>query len=362
MLRQHLRAFDRFSVSQIALLATFITLTGGALVFAEEGPVYIWSRVTSKAAFAARDGAGALVFRDEMWLLGGWNPRDKVNFPRICNNEVWRSRDGAAWTLAKPNTFLDDRFDATRDWEGRHTGGYAIYKGRMWVIGGDPNQGHYQSDVWNSSDGQGWSFVNRGRPVPWGPRVLHHTVVFKGWIWILGGQTLPGFAPATEQFYRDVWRTADGVSWSRVVPQEPYWSARGMIGGSAVFKERIWILGGGTYDTPATPKRAFYNDVWSSADGVHWELHAKSAPWSPRQYHDVAVFDDRLWVLEGYDGRNRSDVWHSADGVEWHEVKGTPWNPRHAASVFVHDGALWIVAGSHMRSDVWKLQREPTRP
>ena len=45
----------------------------------------------------------------------------------------------------------------------------------------------------------------------------------------------------------------------------------GMIGGHAVFHDRIWVLGGGSYDTPATPRRKFYNDVWSSADGVHWE-------------------------------------------------------------------------------------------
>jgi hypothetical protein len=77
----------------------------------------------------------------------------------------------------------------------------------------------------------------------------------------------------------------------------------------------------------------------------------------------VAVFDGRLWVLEGYTpGKgNRNDVWYSADGVNWYEVPGTPWKPRHAASVFVHDGALWVVAGNNMESDVWKLRREPGR-
>jgi hypothetical protein len=72
----------------------------------------------------------------------------------------------------------------------------------------------------------------------------------------------------------------------------------------------------------------------------------------------VAVFDDRLWVMEGYDGKgNRNDVWYSSDGVNWYEVPKTPWKARHAASVFVHDKALWMVAGNNMESDVWKLQR-----
>ena len=118
----------------------------------------------------------------------------------------------------------------------------------------------------------------------------------------------------------------------------------------------MWILGGGTYDTPKFPKRKFYNDVWSSSDGVNWLRHVECAPWEPRQYHDVAVFDNRMWVMEGWNQRNRNDVWHSADGVTWHEVPNTPWKPRHAASVFVYENALWVVAGNNMESDVWKLQ------
>ena len=31
---------------------------------------YEWCCVTGQAAFTARDGDGALVFRDRMWLLG----------------------------------------------------------------------------------------------------------------------------------------------------------------------------------------------------------------------------------------------------------------------------------------------------
>ena len=293
-----------------------------------------------------------------MWLLGGWNPSDKKHFPRICSNDVWSSADGLTWRLERPNGFLDKTFDANRDWEGRHTAGYVVFKDRLWIVGGDVNQGHYHFDVWNSKDGQRWSLINPDRPVPWGPRALHYTLVFKDKIWVMGGQTIPGIAPGAEAFHRDIWNTSDGVRWERVQPREPYWSARGMIGGSVVFKDRMWILGGGTYDTPKVPTRNFYNDVWSSADGVSWQRHVENAPWEPRQYHDVAVFDNRMWVLEGYAKANRNDVWYSADGVNWYEVPNTPWKPRHAASVFVHDHGLWMVAGNNMESDVWKLRRK----
>jgi hypothetical protein len=329
-----------------------------AIIPSQEVSAYRWVKVTMQAPFAPRDGAGALVYDDRLWLLGGWNPTDKQHFPRITSNDVWSSEDGAHWTLVKPNTFLDQSFDAKRDWEGRHTAGYVVYRGKMWIVGGDANQGHYQNDVWNSGDGKTWTRVSR--TVPWSPRVLHYTLAFQDKIWVMGGQTLPQFAPAEERFYRDIWTTTDGVTWEKIEPKEPYWSARGEIGGRAVFHGRIWILGGGTYDTPTTPLRKLYNDVWSSADGIHWTRHLESAPWAPRQYHDVAVFDNRLWVLEGFNRHlngNCNDVWYSADGVNWYEVPATPWKPRHAASVFVFRDALWMVAGNNMESDVWKLVR-----
>ena len=326
---------------------------------ADDTPEYHWVNVTKQAPFAPRDGAGALSHRGRMWLVGGWNPNDKQDFPRICNNEVWSSADGATWTLEKPNTFVDNSFDPAKDWEGRHTAGYAVFQERVWIIGGDVNQGHYHFDVWNSADGKTWRHVNAGRNVPWGPRALHYTVVHRGKLWVIGGQTIPPIAAADELFYRDVWNSSDGVEWQKVAVAEPFWPQRGMIGGSAVLNGRIWILGGGTYDTPRIPSRKFFNDVWSSADGVHWKQHVETAPWEPRQYHDVAAFDGKLWVLEGYQARsgNRHDVWYSGDGETWRELPGTPWKARHAASVFVHDGSLWMVAGNNMESDVWRLVR-----
>lgn len=304
---------------------------------------YHWRNVTETAPFAPRDGAGALVFNGRMWLLGGWNPDDKVNFPHICNSEVWSSADGIDWRLEVEQA----------PWEGRHYAGYAVHDGQMWIVGGDPNQGHYQNDVWSTHDGLHWQQVTG--QVPWGPRVLHYTVAFGGKLWVMGGQTLPPLAPADDLYFNDIWNSSDGENWEQLAVSLP-WSERGMIGGQAIFKNRIWLLGGGTYSTPARPVREFYNEVWSTADGLTWQQHA-NAPWAPRQYHEVAVFDDCLWVLEGSGGANRNDVWYSPDGESWHEVPDTPWAPRHAASVFVHDGSLWMVAGNNMTSDVWRLVR-----
>jgi hypothetical protein len=318
---------------------------------------YQWRRVTDKAAYAGRDGAGSLTFKKKMFLIGGWNPGNKQQFPMICNNEVWSSTDGKDWVLVKKNTHLDNTFDRNSDWEGRHTGGYVVYRDRMWLIGGDTNQGHYQPDIWNSADGQTWTQVNPRHRAPWSPRALYHTVVFKDRIWVMGGQTMPAFAPSDEAFYRDIWTTTDGKTWTEVKPREPYWSSRGMIGGGVVFNGRLWILGGGTYNTPTTQARKYFNDVWSTSDGVHWKNHTHQASWPTRQYHHVTVYDGRMWVLGGYRAGDKNDVWYSRDGTNWYRQFGTPWQARHAASVFVHDTSLWIAAGSCMSRDVWRLER-----
>jgi hypothetical protein len=319
---------------------------------------YRWVQVTAQAAFAPRDGAGALVHRGRMWLLGGWNPPDTTHFPWRCNNEVWSSADGRHWRLDGPNTFCAGHYDPQQRWAGRHTAGYAVHRDRLWIIGGDPLQGQYQSDVWSSADGTTWDCVCGGDDaVPWSPRALHYTVAFADYLWVMGGQTVPQFAPAPLRVHNDVWRSADGRHWECLEAIGPRWSPRGMIGGAAVHGGRMWVLGGGTYDTPETPVRGFWNDVWSSADGSRWVCHCTAAPWTPRQYHEVAVFDGRLWVLEGWNHGNRNDVWHSVDGVTWHELPDTPWAPRHAASVFVFADALWVVAGNNMESDVWRLER-----
>ena len=51
--------------------------------------MYRWTCVTGSAPFAPRDGAGALSFDGRMWLLGGWNPGDKVNF---LNTGQWSAK------------------------------------------------------------------------------------------------------------------------------------------------------------------------------------------------------------------------------------------------------------------------------
>ncbi len=354
----------RISALRVSLIGVVLMLPGLKGVLA--APFYSWQNVTLQAPYAARDGAGVVVFNNKAWLLGGWNSQTPV-FPYTTTNEVWNSSDGRNWHLVKPNTFVPGRFNSATDWEGRHMAGWVVFQNKMWIVGGDSNQCHYQPNVWNSSDGVHWTQVATN--VPWGNRVLHYTVVFDNKIWVMGGPTLtledcPGYT-GSEKYYNDIWNSSDGVHWQQVKPVGPMWSPRGMICGSVVFNGRMWILGGGTYAT----QQAIYHDVWNSADGIHWTQVASSVPWQPVVYLSVAVYGGRIWILGGDTGDGGHDVngvWSSPDGVHWDSAGNTPWLPRHAASAFAMNGGLWLTGGTTdvngSQNDLWKLDNAAIVP
>lgn len=312
---------------------------------------YRVSQVSPLLAVPPRDGAGTLVFADRMWLLGGWNPERPVDFPRETVNDVWSSTDGATWQLEKPNTFVDDSFDATADWEGRHTANYFVRGGRMWIVGGDALTGVYQNDVWTSDNGKAWTRLSPGGGYP--ERILSTTAQFNGQLLTFGGQTTDGI------FYDDVWGSRDGLRWTKVPQSTPHWSGRGGVLGSVVFGERLWLVGGGRYETDRTPWSG-EADVWSTGDGARWQHEGDDlAPWASRIYHDVVVYDGRMWLLGGYNGSlgNLGDAWYSDDGSNWYDLPAPPWSERHAASAWVYRGALYFGFGNGdpFVADMWRI-------
>ena len=117
---------------------------------------------------------------------------------------------------------------------------------------------------------------------------------------------------------------------------------------SVVFDDKIWVLGGfdGTYK----------NDVWYSSDGVNWNLATSNAPWSPRFNHTSVVFDGKIWVLGGHDGALRNDVWYSSDGTNWTLVTSNAgWSGRSGHTSVVFDDKIWVLGGHDgaRRNDVW---------
>jgi len=327
---------------------------------------YRWKQITQYADWPARDGAGAVVFNGYMYLIGGWNPVDREYYPRINSNDVWRSDDGEKWDLIKYNSYYNSTFNSTTDWEGRHAAGYVVHDDHIWIIGGDANQGYHINDIWKSSDGINWNLVSDGTNIPWAPRALHMSFTFNDELYVIGGQTMPAFTqefqPALDEiYYRDIWKSKDGETWQKVESKGDIFEPRG--GAAAiVFKNRIFVIGGFTYENLVTDSKKVYTDIWSSLDGVEWEKHTEVADWAKNGgfiYHDMIVYDEKLWIIGGYKNYdNTNEVWFSEDGISWFEFENSPFPKTHATSLFNFNGGLYVTSGNHMTREVWMLTKE----
>lgn len=304
-------------------------------------PAQEWVRETTAAPWQARDSQGEAVFRNQLWILGGW-----FNSFEAPPRDVWRSANGRDWT----------RVTASAPWLHSDLPMSLASKGRLWMMGGWYNgrlPGHSASNaVWSSRDGASWK--QEAEHAGWSPRLAAAAVEFKGRMWILGG---------TEDYYfgdrrslkNDVWSSVDGRHWQQATANAG-WAPRAYHH-AVVHDGKIWIFGGGNY----VPEYQAFNDVWSSPDGVNWTQVTPSAPWSPRLWFGAATYRGQMWVLGGWSKipeQNWGDVWYSKNGKDWTRLEAkTTWKERHELSVFVHKDRLWV-AGGHAKplsNEVWSL-------
>lgn len=297
-----------------------------------------WQCLSHEAPWQGRDSQGSAVFRDELWILGGWFT------PKTPNaRDVWHSADGIHWNCATSEA----------PWEHSDLPVTLAFADRLWLMGGRRLPGAHNSNaVWSSADGARWDLVSPA--AGWCPRVSAAHVVFKGRMWVLGG-TENFYEDTPQTLHHDVWCSADGRDWTCVTEHAP-WSPRAHHQ-AVVFEDKIWVLGGGA----RFPDLHTRNDVWCSEDGAHWTEVTSAAAWAPRIWHSAVVHRHHLWVLAGLDQtvENRGDVWCSRNGRDWTEVKSAQcWTPRHAQAVYSFRDQLILAAG-HARpvnSEVWSLQ------
>lgn len=281
-----------------------------------------WERIAGPCAFSIRDTAEPFVWKGKMWLSNGYEDGDKLI------RDLWNSTDGVTWTRVLDQTPYSGYAEI------------AIYRDKLWAVKGS---------VWNSDDGIHWNQV--AAATPFGARGYGQLLVFKDRLWQLGSG-------------KDIWRTEDGVTWECLQPDAPYGPRYGSA--VALYQGQLWLIGGATAqpnDPPEQcyPKYTTHHDVWRSADGVNWARLIEHAPWAPRMWTVPALYAGRLWIIGGFSNRDRinfADAWHTADGMNWQACVSEPmFSPRHQVSPFVYQGSLWVVAGNSwpLTNDVWRL-------
>jgi hypothetical protein len=258
---------------------------------------------------------------------------------------TWSSHDGASWTKSPlPFSGMNSAYLS-----------YVQHDGATWAFG--LLQGNYQNFkvdpvVQRTRDYRSWQTVGRSSSLP--QRVFYAAASFRGAIWLLGG-----FDGKTGT--ADIWRSVNGLDWTRVVESAP-WSKRS--GSRAVvFRDRLYLIGGGTIDGPNG------NDVWSSADGLEWRREtAEIAPEGPVGYTPT-VFDDKIWLIgANRSGRFTSEMLVSRDGSAWQSERA-PWSPRGGVAAWTDGNSLFMTGGKYSverngettfiySNDVWRMRKE----
>jgi hypothetical protein len=292
----------------------------------------------------------------------GFSARDSCG-ELVFNNRIWLMggwvdsfKDPPRDVWSSPDGKEWTKNTETAAWKHSDFPMTVTFKDRMWVMGGwhGGRLAHASASnaVWSSTDGADWK--QETEHAGWSPRMAGGTIVFKDRMWVLGGIQKYYFGN-DDDLKNDVWSSADGVKWDEVTTKAP-WSPRAYLQ-PVVFNDRLYVMGGGNY----TPRYQVQNDVWSTADGKEWTLETEHAGWSPRIWFSAVPYRGRMWVLGGWSNnpsRNWNDVWTSKDGKTWEQFKTeTVWRERHEQSTYVFQDKLFVVGGhaAPLQNDVWTL-------
>src|SRR4029079_1318313 len=213
-----------------------------------------------------------------------------------------------------------------------------------WVLGGSfGNNPTYLRDVWSSADGVSWRAETQ---LPGAARHGLQTVVFENRLYMMGG------SDDTGTIRGDVWYTVDGLAWTEAAPNT-------VVGprlehGLVAFHDRIFLIGGWN-DIRGQ------QDVWSSTDAVDWQFEDSAGPYEAMYRQELIEFNGRLWAI----GRGSNQRMHAAstvDGNEWTESPGIASIPaRYGPAVAVFNNRLWLMGATEVLvpatvdylNDVW---------
>ena len=290
-----------------------------------------WNSVEVSSHFPGRCAHKSVVFKNKLWIIGGWDGS-------TAYNDIWNSNDGVNWEVVTKNAPFSKRtgFSLTK------------FKGSLWLIGGlnfDNNENIIDlNDVWKSSDGVNWTKVTSH--APFSPRGGHSSVVFKNDLYLIGGISQNS----------DIWKTADGVRWVKIA-SNPEFGGRGAHT-TIVFKNKLWTIGGFYVDKENNTKSL--SDVWESKDGITWKKTLNETSFFAGGGHSCVVYNNKIWIMGGF--RKRGAVFSSVDGVIWDKVQQSgDFGERVAHSTITFKNSIWIIGGYNgagYKDDIWKGMNE----
>lgn len=100
----------------------------------------------------------------------------------------------------------------------------------------------------------------------------------------------------------------------------------------AILNDKLYLIGG--YNPGVVVGDPYYEDVWESSNGKDWIEVVADGPWKGRRGHSLITFNDgggdALYLIGGFsvdestgERAYNNDVWKSTDGVNWSQIKET---------------------------------------
>jgi hypothetical protein len=275
------------------------------------------------AAPQPRSGHASAVFKDKLWIFGGYNPNARGEASSYLA-DVWYSEDGYAWhaaTLEAP-------------WKGRRGHQVVVYKDALYLVGGYKvvveggiSYGGAANDVWKSTDGINWTQIKANS---------YKTAA-----------THPGLAAAEDVRGSDLYDPSDDLDW---YPRLNHGLAAYDADGAGPQGEVIALFGGFSKewmpylnDGNLDETRRYFADFWTSEDGATWVQE------------DPMSLGNQDATLFGKYKAGRAEAAHFLHNGELYMAGGTSWfNFQEHSQGFVVPGwdrvwnrssAGWVVAG-----------------
>ncbi|GGW50671.1 hypothetical protein GCM10007383_38020 [Arenibacter certesii] len=304
--------------------------------FTTRGLLFSETAVVANAAFSKRNHHSLIEFNDKLWLIGGID--DSFNL-----NEIWSSTDGENWTLVAEDALNLPPIEHTS----------LVYNNKLWVISGSFNR------VWSSGNGIDW--VEETSSAAFSNRKGHASVVFDDKMWVIGGH-YDGIT------LNDVWYSTDGITWTEAIESAAF-SPRAEHT-VHIMNNTLYLMGGASVENFS---QRFYNDIYSSTDGIHWTQISTTSVFPVRSSHTAVTFDNKMWVTGGWsaivnqettmqDVVSYNDTWFSEDGISWTQLTvdaSFTGRLNHTATVFnnkiIITGGMEIIS-SEMFNDIWTIE------
>ncbi len=224
--------------------------------------------------------ASVISWQGALYLYGGWGPQVGYNVG------IWKSQNGIDW----------EKIVKVPDFGGREGQKVIAFKDKLYLIGGVSYELRKTfNDVWESVDGVSWKKVSAG---PWHERWDHDVVSFNDKLWLTSGMNF------NDEGYDDIWSSEDAVYWS-LVSSSTLWGKR-QGHGLVVYKDYVWLIGG-----LDAVNDVGIGDTFISRNGIDWQELPVKGEWTGREDHTAYVFKGKLYFSGGMgsDWTWQKDLW-----------------------------------------------------